>query len=89
MNDTAVKLVLVTAPTEYIPNAPATMGEFPAIPGIVVQRFASALEEMTSEPVLVPTNAEDTCLIMYTGGTTGLPKGAVTTHGNVIANITV
>ena len=30
---------------------------------------------------------QDTCLIQYTGGTTGLPKGAVLTHRNIVANI--
>ncbi len=29
----------------------------------------------------------DVCLIQYTGGTTGLPKGASLTHRNIVANI--
>lgn len=30
---------------------------------------------------------EDIAFLQYTGGTTGIPKGAVLTHGNLIANI--
>lgn len=31
--------------------------------------------------------AEDLAALMYTGGTTGLPKGAMITHGNISANL--
>ena len=33
----------------------------------------------------VPVNPEDPALIQFTGGTTGIPKGAVLTHANVVA----
>jgi long-chain acyl-CoA synthetase len=35
----------------------------------------------------VPLNAEDTAFLQYTGGTTGVPKGAILTHGNLVANL--
>ncbi|XP_061627734.1 long-chain-fatty-acid--CoA ligase 1a isoform X8 [Phyllopteryx taeniolatus] len=34
----------------------------------------------------MPPKAEDLALICFTSGTTGNPKGAVLTHGNIIAN---
>ncbi|MBF0100177.1 MAG: AMP-binding protein [Desulfobacterales bacterium] len=37
---------------------------------------------------LVPLTREDIALLQYTGGTTGVSKGAVLTHGNIIANVT-
>ncbi|HXD42916.1 MAG TPA: AMP-binding protein, partial [Ramlibacter sp.] len=35
----------------------------------------------------VPLGHDDTAFLQYTGGTTGVAKGAVLTHGNLIANV--
>ncbi|MFT3742481.1 MAG: AMP-binding protein [Gammaproteobacteria bacterium] len=35
----------------------------------------------------VPLTPEDIAYLQYTGGTTGTPKGAMLTHGNLVANI--
>jgi long-chain acyl-CoA synthetase len=35
-----------------------------------------------------PTKPDDTCAILYTSGTTGRPKGAELTHGNLFSNVT-
>ena len=35
----------------------------------------------------VPVTLDDTAVIQYTGGTTGLPKGAMLSHGNLVANM--
>ncbi|WP_116245813.1 long-chain fatty acid--CoA ligase [Nocardiopsis sp. FIRDI 009] len=38
------------------------------------------------DPVDEPVGLDDTCMIMYTSGTTGRPKGAELTHGNITWN---
>jgi fatty-acyl-CoA synthase len=38
------------------------------------------------EPIDEPVALDDICLIMYTSGTTGLAKGAVLSHGNIVWN---
>lgn len=52
-----------------------------------VVRFADALAQgqaLPFEPVRL--KADDVLYFQYTGGTTGLSKGAVLTHGNLVAN---
>ncbi|MEU9780135.1 long-chain fatty acid--CoA ligase [Streptomyces phaeochromogenes] len=46
------------------------------------QLLDTASDEAIDEPVI----PDDTCIIMYTSGTTGRPKGAMLTHGNLTWN---
>jgi len=56
------------------------------IPG--ARDFRQALESGAG-PKLddVPLDHDDMAFLQYTGGTTGVAKGAVLTHGNIIANL--
>lgn len=48
--------------------------------------FSEIIEQTTDEKLpRVAISADDPALIQYTGGTTGLPKGAVLTHYNLVA----
>jgi long-chain acyl-CoA synthetase len=51
-------------------------------------RFADALSRGAKHQVTKPSlTREDVAFLQYTGGTTGVAKGAMLTHGNMIANM--
>ncbi len=49
--------------------------------------FADLVARDAAVPV-VDVKPDDVCLFQYTGGTTGLPKAAMLTHRNMVANVT-
>lgn len=50
--------------------------------------FRQALEEgLKQAPIPVALTRSDLALLQYTGGTTGVAKGAMLTHGNICANM--
>ncbi len=53
---------------------------------IAISDLRELLGEHSGEDVLVPTDATDTAVILYTSGTTGKPKGAELTHANLALN---
>ncbi|MER5548426.1 long-chain fatty acid--CoA ligase [Streptomyces sp. NPDC002589] len=50
------------------------------------ESYEALLAEACVEPLDMPVGPDDLCMIMYTSGTTGRPKGAMLTHGNIVWN---
>ncbi|MGW0807363.1 acyl-CoA synthetase [Nonomuraea sp. NPDC002799] len=48
--------------------------------------YEALLAAGSPEPIDEPVSQNDVCLIMYTSGTTGRPKGAMLTHANLTWN---
>ncbi len=48
--------------------------------------FSDVLESASSQPQRTAVDLDETAVLMYTGGTTGIPKGAQLTHRNLVVN---
>ncbi|MFF1640467.1 long-chain fatty acid--CoA ligase [Streptomyces sp. NPDC058246] len=74
--------------------APSLAGLVAGLPGStdvrtfveVGARYEELIAGAADEPIDQPVTADDTCIIMYTSGTTGRPKGAMLTHSNLTWN---
>jgi len=76
--------VLADALRDVVPTWVAA--EPPADGGAGSLRYEDLLAAADPEPRDEPVALDDPCLVMYTSGTTGKPKGAVLTHGNMTWN---
>jgi long-chain acyl-CoA synthetase len=100
--ETPLKRVIVTNIKEYFPGLLKFLftlavekkeGHYqdiheglPAMEAAETYWFQDLLRGVPAEPTPVEVGPKDTAVLMYTGGTTGISKGAELTHGNLLAN---
>lgn len=80
------EIVIVTGPADLMPGATPQTALDP-LAGKTVASFLPFITDHSPEPEPVALSPENNCFMQFTGGTTGPPKGAVLTHGNMVSNI--
>jgi long-chain acyl-CoA synthetase len=95
-SETQVEKVIVASIKEYFPGLLKLLftvakekkeGHFQDISGDAdTYWFQDLLAQAPAQPQPVEVKPEDTGVLMYTGGTTGVSKGAQLTHRNLVAN---
>ncbi len=92
---TKLKRIIVSDLREYLGGAIKilfTLFKFPAIAKVekaeYIYSFQDLLKTPPNPPKVTLNPKKDVAVLAYTGGTTGLPKGAMISHYNTIANCT-
>ena len=94
--ETRIKTVLVTSLREYLPWLLSLLYPlkarkqklFTAVPyGGRTLNFSQLIKKYPPKVLPCPVSLDDLALLQYTGGTTGVAKGVMLTHRNILANV--
>ncbi len=90
-----LSVILPTGITAYMPKLKGffaklfkkiPIGKVVPVAGRTIADFKFVLDSTRPDYKPVRVDPQELCLIQYTGGTTGLPKGAQLSHRNIVAN---
>ncbi|MFW9944296.1 MAG: long-chain fatty acid--CoA ligase, partial [Candidatus Sifarchaeia archaeon] len=91
---TSVKTVVVCSVKSFLPKVKAVLGgllgKIPKSPYYEEDKtffYDDLITQYEPKAPDVKVDPEDTAVLIYTGGTTGTPKGAELTHTNLVSNI--
>ena len=86
--DSSLAHLLIAGPSDLTAGGPDEWSVGARIGGAEVTPFQAAVAAGASSATKLPRPAaQDLAVLQYTGGTTGVPKAAMLTHRNLVANV--
>lgn len=80
-----IKTIVITSMHDFLPPEPTMnlvpMMQFPKMTYPDTIEFMDIFARYSTNPVKVDVDLDDVVQLQFTGGTTGVPKGAILTHG--------